>query len=84
MLGQTFRKISPDTLFSVRSGIGCQNAAGLSADDRGQPDELRRDYIGGTDEATFRLELPKGRYDLLFVTGDAAEPSYTEIEVAGQ
>ncbi|SDD76450.1 Glycosyl hydrolase family 65, N-terminal domain [Paenibacillus sp. UNCCL117] len=84
VLGQTFRQISPDMRFSARSGIGWESVSGLSAEDRGRPDELRRDFIGGVDEATFRLELPKGRYDLLFVTGDAAEPSYTEIEVAGQ
>ncbi|QDM42077.1 hypothetical protein FLT43_00025 [Paenibacillus thiaminolyticus] len=30
------------------------------------------------------IELPRGRYDLLFVSGDSASPSYTAIEIEGQ
>ncbi|NQX60864.1 glycosyl hydrolase family 95 catalytic domain-containing protein [Paenibacillus qinlingensis] len=84
VLGQTFRKITPETVFQSYTGIGWENRIHLEAMDREVPDELRRDFIGGTCEATFIVELPKGRYDLLFVTGDNDAPSYTELEVVGQ
>ncbi|TCM99073.1 trehalose/maltose hydrolase-like predicted phosphorylase [Paenibacillus sp. BK033] len=84
VLGQAFRKISPDTLFTACSGIGWERPDELAALDRGAPDLLRRDFIGGASEAVFRIELPKGRYDLLLVTGDEAAPSCTELEIPGQ
>ncbi|MBP1963180.1 glycosyl hydrolase family 95 catalytic domain-containing protein [Paenibacillus aceris] len=84
VLGQTFRKITPGTIFTAYSGNGWESEEGLIATDRGKPDELRRDFIGGTYEATFIVELPKGRYDLLFVSGDQEAASYTEVEVVGQ
>ncbi|OAS15047.1 glycosyl hydrolase family 95 catalytic domain-containing protein [Paenibacillus oryzisoli] len=81
VLGQTFRKISQEHVFQSYTGIGWENSDHLHAMDREAPDELRRDFIGGTCEATFIVELPKGRYDLLFVTGDQMESSFTEIEI---
>jgi hypothetical protein len=84
VLGQTFRKISPETVFTPYTGIGWDRAEDLIAEDSGEPDELRRDYIGGTSEATLTIELPRGKYDLLFVSGDSCSQSYTEIEIAGQ
>lgn len=84
VLGQTFRKVTRESMFRSFSGIGWESAEGLEAIDRGGPDELRRDFIGGACEATFVVELPKGRYDLLFVSGDGEAPSYTEIEIVGQ
>ncbi|MCY9661796.1 glycoside hydrolase N-terminal domain-containing protein [Paenibacillus chondroitinus] len=83
VLGQTFRKVTLDSMFKPYTGIGWECAEDLGAMDRGGPDELRRDFIGGKREATFVVELPKGRYDLLFVSGDQEEPSYTEIEIVG-
>ncbi|UQZ80852.1 Glycosyl hydrolase family 65 central catalytic domain protein [Paenibacillus konkukensis] len=82
--GQTFRKITAETVFTPRSGIGWESADKITATDRGEPDLLRRDFIGGTVEAALIIELPKGRYDLLIVSGDNAEPSYTMAEIPGQ
>jgi len=84
VLGQTFRKISPESAFAPRTGIGWELADSLEAIDRGEPDLLRRDFMGGTGEAVFRIELPKGRYDLLIVSGDGAASSGTELEIPGQ
>ncbi|MDR6884644.1 glycosyl hydrolase family 95 catalytic domain-containing protein [Bacillus sp. 3255] len=84
VLGQTFRQISKESVFHPYSGIGWETAEALIAEDRGEPDELRRDFIGGKCEATLLVELPRGRYDLVFVTGDQAAPSYTEVEIVGQ
>lgn len=84
VLGQTFRKITPDMRFTPYSGLGWDSHEDLIAADREGPDELRRDFIGGTSEATFIVELPKGRYDLLFISGDLGASSYTEVEIIGQ
>lgn len=84
VLGQTFRKITPDMQFTPYSGLGWDNSEDLIAADYEGPDELRRDFIGGTSEATFIVELPKGRYDLLFISGDLEASSYTEVEIIGQ
>lgn len=84
IIGQSFRKITPQMAFTPYAGIGWVNHGVLVAEDRGAADELRRDFIGGTDEATLLIELPRGRYDLLFVSGDYAASSYTEIEIEGQ
>ncbi|MGO4494952.1 glycoside hydrolase N-terminal domain-containing protein [Paenibacillus sp. 2RAB27] len=83
VLGQTFRKITPETVCTPYTGIGWESRDVIALD-RGEPDELRRDFIGGTCEATFIVELPKGRYDVLFVCGDKGAPSYTEVEIVGQ
>ncbi|WCF10585.1 sugar phosphorylase [Paenibacillus thiaminolyticus] len=84
IVGQTFRPLTPQMAFTLYAGIGWAGAGELNAEDRGEPDELRRDFIGGTEEATLLIELPRGRYDLLFVSGDSASPSYTAIEIEGQ
>lgn len=84
VLGQTFRKISPESVFSPMNGIGWESSGKLEALDRGEPDLLRRDFIGGTEEAVFIVELPKGRYDMLIVSGDSTASSFTELEVRGQ
>lgn len=84
IVGQTFRPLTPQMAFTPYTGIGWMDGGELIAEDRGAPDELRRDFIGGTEEATLLIELPRGRYDLLFVSGDSASPSYTAIEIEGQ
>lgn len=84
VLGQTFRKVTPETIFTPSSGIGWASPNSIMAVDRGEPDLLRRDFIGGTEEAAFIVELPKGRYDLLIVSGDSTIPSFTLLEIEGQ
>lgn len=84
VLGQTFRKVTRESMFKAYSGFGWECAEDLRAIDREGPDELRRDFIGGESEAMFVVELPKGRYDLLFVSGDGGASSYTEVEIVGQ
>lgn len=84
IVGQAFRPLTPQMAFTPNAGIGWAASGELIAEDRGGPDELRRDFIGGTEEATLLIELPRGRYDLLFVSGDSARPSYTSVEIEGQ
>lgn len=84
IVGQAFRLLTPQMALTPYAGIGWTAAGELIAEDCGAPDELRRDFIGGTEEATLLIELPRGRYDLLFVSGDSASPSYTIVEIEGQ
>ncbi|TYP73122.1 glycosyl hydrolase family 95 catalytic domain-containing protein [Paenibacillus methanolicus] len=83
VLGQAFRKVTADSLFTPQTGIGWARTESVEAVDREGPDLLRRDFVGGTDEAVFLVELPRGRYDLLIVSGDAAALSYTELNIQG-
>jgi hypothetical protein len=83
-IGQNIRRISINNIFTIYTGIGWENNKGLSYVDRDNPDEFRRDFIAGSEEKAFYLELPKGAYDILIVSGDSNESSYTEIEVEGQ
>ncbi|MFC5452714.1 glycosyl hydrolase family 95 catalytic domain-containing protein [Paenibacillus aestuarii] len=84
ILGQAFRPVTTTNVFTAYTGLGWERGDGLFAADRGGPDELRRDFVGGAEEAVLIVELPKGRYDLLLVTGDSDEPSYTEVDIPGQ
>ena len=45
------------------------------------PDNMRRDFAEGMEDAVFGVELPAGKYDILVVSGDEDEPSVTDISV---
>lgn len=83
-MGQDFIRVTINSVFSEYKGWGWDNENNASYVDRGEPDEFRRDFICGTDKKAFFIELPKGRYDFLFVSGDSQAPSYTEIAIEGQ
>lgn len=61
--------------YDARLGYGFESAEYLAAFDRKKPDALRRDFVEGTEEAVFVLELPKGKYDVLLISGDEEEES---------
>lgn len=84
VLGQDFRRLTNETAFTRFRGLGWERTDGLIAAEREGPDELRCDFVGGSEEGTLLLELPKGRYDVLLVSGDAESPSWTEAEIDGQ
>ena len=65
--------------FTPKQGYGFLNAEGITAVDRGAPDLLRRDFLEGEGDATFIVEMPRGQYELLVVSGDALEDSVTRI-----
>ncbi|HBP39206.1 MAG TPA: sugar phosphorylase [Clostridiales bacterium] len=78
-VAQTFIRINAQTRFTTALGYGFQKTAGLLAVDRQGPDALRRDFICGSEPAEFLIELPKGKYDLLVVSGDPDQPSCTHV-----
>ena len=53
----------------------------VSTADRGCPDLLRRDFAQGTEEAIFSVEVPRGQYELLVVSGDGEEDSVSYVWV---
>lgn len=70
--------------YSQERGYGFLEPEGICAADRGAPDALRRDFLEGRKEAIFALYLPKGKYDILLVSGDEQEPSLTRAVLCGQ
>lgn len=62
-------------------GYGFANERGLVVRERNVEDDLRRDFVEGEEENEFWMELPKGKYDLLIISGDEEEPSLTSIDL---
>ncbi len=69
--------------YSVYQGYGFTSAEGISCQDRGTPDELRRDFVEGTEDTEFLIEATRGQYELLAVCGDSEEESVTILEAVG-
>lgn len=73
-----FVPLSPQNArFTPKQGYGFLEAEGIRARDLGAPDLLRRDLLEGEGEAVFAIEAPRGQYEMLVVSGDAAEDSVT-------
>lgn len=67
--------------FTAKRGYGFEDASMVSTADRGCPDVLRRDFAEGTEEAVFCIEVPRGQYELLVVSGDSEEASISRVWV---
>ncbi len=65
--------------FTPKQGYGFQNAINIHAVRRDAPDLLRRDFLEGEGAAEFILEMPRGQYELLVVSGDSTEDSVTSL-----
>ena len=68
-----------NSVFTPKQGYGFLDASGISAVDRGAPDLLRRDFMEGSENAEFTVELPRGQYELLVISGDSEEDSVTSL-----
>lgn len=62
-------------------GYGFARGEGLLVRDRDVDDDLRRDFVEGEAENEFWMELPKGKYDLLLISGDEEECSQTAVDL---
>lgn len=80
-IGLGFQMVTVDNTFSVYEGYGFKQKGELIAQNRNMADQIRTDFIEGTEEATFWMEVTKGRYDLLIICGDEQESSYTEVTI---
>lgn len=67
--------------FTIRRGYGFAPPAGIGLTDALGPDMLRRDYVHGTEPATFLMEVPRGQYELFVVSGSATEETATSLDV---
>lgn len=75
--GMVFKQVGAQP-FIPFVGYGFASAEGVRLVVRAQEsDLLRRDFVEGEAPASFLVELPQGRYDLLIVSGDAQEDSIT-------
>lgn len=75
-----FTPVAGETIaFTPKQGYGFADATGISSVDRGVPDLLRRDFVEGEGDAEFIIEAPRGQYELLVVSGDSEEASFTRI-----
>lgn len=79
--GMAFLRL-PDPVFSVYQGYGFRNND-LERVDRGSGDVLRRDCIRGEHANDFLIEAPKGQYELLVISGDRDEDTYTSLAADG-
>ena len=79
-----FRRID-DLQFTVKQGYGFADASGITKVDRGPgaPDELRRDFVEGEKDAELLIEMPRGQYELLIISGDEKEESLTTLDAVG-
>ena len=66
--------------FTAKQGYGFDKPEAITVVDRGAPDELRRDFLEGTEDVEFIIEVPRGQYELLVVSGDEEEDSVTIVE----
>ncbi len=65
--------------YQADCGYGFADAEGLLVHDRCEPDALRRDFVAGRADHEFWIVLPKGKYDLLVISGDESEASLTHL-----
>lgn len=70
-------------LYLPELGYGFDSLEGLEGKDRKEPDDIRRDFIQGIMRREFLIELPKGKYNLLLISGDETEPSLTTAGLPG-
>ena len=77
-----FKKLD-ELKFSVKQGYGFESDLGITKIDRGAPDEIRRDFVEGTEDNEFLIEAPRGQYELLVISGDENEESLTVLEAVG-
>ena len=63
-------QVSPLTAYSLSWGYGWSSVAGLDSRDRGSPDDLREDFVFGSSEHTFSVDLADDEYLVTVVLGD--------------
>lgn len=65
--------------YQGNTGYGFAMGGGLAIRDRNAPDDMRRDFVEGHDHNEFWMELPRGKYNLLVVSGDEEEESLMHL-----
>lgn len=79
MTSMRFVPVEADTVFSPKLGYGFRCTEGLMAEDRQTEDALRTDFVEASEAAEFWIEVPRGQYELLVISGDPEEDSVTKL-----
>lgn len=77
--GQAFKQVDLEP-FSIFRGYGFEQVDKISIRKTNGPDMLREDFAESTEPGIFLLELPRGRYELLAISGSADAESLTCIQ----
>jgi len=81
MRSLSFKTFENDNLnFTVKQGYGFFDSSKIEFVERKGPDTLRRDFVQSAEQAEFIIEVPRGQYDILVVSGDDEEDNITVIE----
>ncbi|MEH7415672.1 hypothetical protein V7266_10360 [Neobacillus drentensis] len=76
-----YTQVTNNMIYSSERGYGLNKAVDFR--DRGAPDDLRRDFINGTNY-TFSVDVPNGEYYVSVITGDQSASNKTSFTVEGQ
>lgn len=76
MGGMDFVRLGGE-VFTHERGYGFDRQVNVV--DRAAPDLLRRDFAEGVEDTEFIIEMPRGQYELLVVSGDENQESLTII-----
>ena len=68
-----YTQVTETTLYSSGTGYGWTGITGLASRDRTLPDNLKRDFVAGTD-STFVVDLANGDYQITVIIGDQLYP----------
>lgn len=68
-----YTRVTNSTLYSGGNGYGWDSSTGLSSSDTGAgQNNLKRDYVKGTADRTFKVDLANGFYDITITSGSAS------------
>lgn len=71
---QGYTRVTLSTAYSPSLGYGWTSAGYLWSRDRSLPDDLRRDFVFSSGNATFRVDVLNGDYLVMVVVGDQSYP----------
>jgi fibronectin type 3 domain-containing protein len=75
-----YARVSEATTYDSSVGYGLDRA--IASRDRGAPDELRRDFVVGSDYG-FAVDIPNGDYRVTVISGDQIASNTTAVSVEG-
>ncbi|RYX86528.1 rhamnogalacturonan acetylesterase [bacterium] len=73
-------QVLPTTTYSPETGYGLETPALVTNQDRGKPDNLRRDFLTSDKPFRFSVAVPEGNYSVKVILGDGAGQSNTTIK----
>ena len=80
-VAEGYTQVTNNMLYSSEKGFGLNKA--VDNRDRGNPDDLRRDFINGTNY-TFSVDVSNGEYYVNVISGDNSASNKTSFIIEGQ